>query len=173
MSKSNNGKYIRHTAKRSKNKSMIMVLSGIIVILLVVIGVMLWLVQGQSAYRKMVRDGYTGTQEQLIASLVGEEIAPQEGTAYEMAVQNGYEKTEEDWIRTLTGRMATEENQTPYQVACANGFEGNLTQWLTQIAEAPESLGRSQNGEPTPYEQACEYGFTGTFIEWIVSLLGE
>ena len=127
----------------------------------------------KSAYRTLCDDGYTGTQEQLMASLVGEEIAPQGETAYALAVANGYQKTKADWMKTFTGAKTVDGSLSTYQVACANGYEGTLTQWLNHIAENPDTLGKSEGEDPTDYELACEYGFTGTFIEWLVSLSSE
>ena len=76
-------------------------------------------------------------------------------------------------MKTLTGAETADESLSTYAVACANGYESSLTQWLNHIAEDPDTLGKSKDGNPTGYELACEYGFTGTFIEWIVWLSSE
>ena len=129
-------------------------------------------VSGGSIYRQIVRNGYAGTQEQWLASLVGEEAASGDAeTAYELAVENGYNGSESQWLKTLTGVEVDPATQSPYQLACENGFEGTLSEWLAEIADNPEKLGRSnQKGQKTEYELACEYGYSGTFIEWLVSI---
>lgn len=56
--------------------------------------------RGYSAYEVAVLNGYTGTEEEWLASLVGPQ-GPQgvEGkSAYEVAVENGYIGTEEEWV---------------------------------------------------------------------------
>lgn len=166
------GKYLKQTAKqRKKGKLITMVLTGIIVILLAAVAIMLWFMQGRSAYQVIVHDGYTGTQEQWLASLVGGETDSNADTAYELAVKNGYKGSETEWVEVIVGISVESVNASPYKLACDNGFEGSLSEWLTEIADNPESLGVSgNNGQKTEYELACEYGYTGTFIEWLVSV---
>lgn len=56
--------------------------------------------RGYSAYEVAVLNGYTGTEEEWLESLVGPQ-GPQgiEGkSAYEVAVENGYQGTEEQWV---------------------------------------------------------------------------
>ena len=173
MEKRKQGRYLKAEQRRKKIRTRNIIIASAIAVICVSILLIILLPQTlpqKSVYRALCDDGYTGTQEQLIASLVGEEIDPQGESAYEIAVKNGYKKAKAHWIKTLTGAKEADENMSTYQVACANGFEGDLTKWLNEIAEEPNSLGKSKDGTPTEYEQACEYGFTGTFIEWIVSL---
>lgn len=166
------GKYLKEAPqKRRKGKSTIIAVAGLLAILLVALGVMLWFVQNRSIYQTIVHDGYTGTQEQWLASLVGEETDRNANTAYELAVKNGYKGSETEWIEVIVGISVESVNASPYELACDNGFEGLLSEWLTEIADNPESLGVSgNNGQKTEYELACEYGYTGTFIEWLVSV---
>ena len=160
-------RYLKAAERKKKTqKQGIVIAAGIAVICLAIL--LIFLLPQKSVYRRLCDDGYTGTQEQLIASLVGEEMAPEGETAFLLAVKNGYEKSQNDWMRTLTGSKSSEEKQSPYQAACAKGYEGSLTQWLTHIADDPDALGKSRDGNPTDYELACENGFTGTFVEWIV-----
>ena len=176
MEQRKQGRYLKAEQRRKKTrKRNIRIASVIAVICVSVLLICLFpqILPQKSVYRALRDDGYTGTQEQLIASLVGEEIAPQGATAYELAVENGYKKTKVAWIKTLTGAEAADESLSTYQVACANGYEGSLIQWLNHITEDPDALGKSMDGNPTDYEQACENGFTGTFVEWIVSLSSE
>lgn len=59
--------------------------------------------RGYSAYEVAVLNGYTGTEEEWLESLVGPQ-GPQgvEGkSAYEVAVENGYQGTEEEWTEAF------------------------------------------------------------------------
>ena len=176
MEKRKQGRYLKAEYRRKKKRTRNIMIASVIAVICVSILLICLLPQilpQKSVYRTLCDDGYTGTQEQLIASLVGEEMAPQGDTAYALAVENGYKKTKADWMKTLTGAKSTDESLSTYQAAYANGYDGSLIQWLNHIAEDPDALGKSKDGNPTDYEQACENGFTGTFIEWIVSLSSE
>ena len=158
----------KRTAKFPTGTRMWIGVAAVIAILMIVV---LAIPKG-GVYRTIVRSGYSGTQEQWLASLVGEEAdAGNVETAYELAVQNGYKGSEAVWIETLTGASLETVEKTPYAIACENGFTGSLTEWLTGLADQPEKLGRSKrSAEKTEYEFACEYGYSGTFIEWLVSV---
>ena len=167
------GKYSKQaTRHRGKDRTLTGVLVGIIVFLVIIVIAMLWFIQGQSPYQMIVRDGYAGSQEQWLASLVGEEVATGDvETAYELAVAYGYKESETEWLETLLGTKVTGNGASPYTLACENGFDGTLAEWLTEIADKPEKLGRSDgDGQKTEYELACEYGYPGTFVEWLVSI---
>lgn len=172
------GKYLSETPgktrKHKKSKSVPLLIT-VICIMLAVLGGILYFIYNQSIYQLIVRDGYTGTEEQWLASLVGEEVG-QDGaeSAYELAVANGYAGTEAKWIETIIGVPAAEIKASPYALACENGFEGSLAEWLAEIADKPEKLGISDGkGQKTEYELACEYGYSGTFVEWIVSVAND
>lgn len=55
---------------------------------------------GDDAYEVAVSQGYVGTKEEWLESLVG-------ASAYEIAVSLGYEGTEEEWIASLKGEPGT------------------------------------------------------------------
>lgn len=169
------GKYLREQPKRKrrrKKEPIVPVLIGIVVLLAVGLLCLIGGLQNRSPYQKLVHNGYVGTQEQWLASLVGEEANTGDvETAYELAVKNGYKGTEAEWIETLLGSPVDHINASPYSIACENGFEGSLAEWLTDIADKPDTLGISNGeGQKTEYELACEYGYSGTFIEWLVSV---
>ena len=167
------GKYLEEEPKKvSKVNFSHVIACCVVIVSLCVLAAFLWKRQEQGVYNSIVRQGYTGTQEQWLASLVGEEIGQGNAeTAYELAVRNGYQGTETDWIERLTGKVVVEVNRTPYVIARENGFEGSLAEWLTEIATNPMDLGNSNGqSQKTEYELACEYGYTGTFIEWLVSV---
>lgn len=177
-SQKNTGKYLSETPKKTKRRKKskaVPLLITMICIMLAVLSGMLYFIHNQSIYQSIVRAGYTGTQEQWLASFVGEEVG-QGGaeSAYELAVANGYTGTEAEWIETIIGVPVTEIKASPYALACENGFEGSLAEWLSEIADKPEKLGLSDGkGQKTEYELACEYGYSGTFIEWIVSVAND
>lgn len=128
----------------------------------------------QTAYEQLVRDGYTGTQEQLIASLVGELSNANDGhdTAYDRACSLGYGASRKMWIKTLTGLKAADESAAVYELVCENGYQGTLSAWLEGLVPHPEQLGKSSNEQATEYEIACQYGFEGSFTQWLIALVG-
>lgn len=169
------GKFLKESPKRIQRKRLplVGVLSCIAIILAALLAVTLLGLRNRSVFQTISSRGYRGTQEQWIASLVGEEANPSDTaeTAYALAVKNGYSGSQSEWFRTLTGYTTDEASISPYALVCKNGFEGSLTEWLTEIANKPEELGISDTkGKKTEYELACEYGYSGTFIEWLVSV---
>ena len=79
---------------------------------------------GDSAYDVAVTNGFPGTEEQWLASLIGPEgpIGPQgeQGlsglpgdSAYEVAVENGFLGTEEEWLDSLVGPQGPAGNFNP------------------------------------------------------------
>jgi len=127
-------------------------------------------------YDTIMQKGYTGSQEELIASLVGEELSPynEEKSAYELAAEKGYSGSIEEWMKTLTGAESSDAKKSAYSVACENGYDGTLAEWLTSLCEKPDEMGKSVYGESkTDYEYACEYGYEGSFIEWMISLIND
>lgn len=168
------GKHLKEPPRRKKrNKAkwaIVLVIAAVAIAVLLARGLLN--VHNNSIYRMIVQDGYTGSQEQWLASLVGEEVDTDKGkTAYELACENGYSASESKWIETLTGVVTDEVQKSPYATACENGFQGTLSEWLTEIADKPDKLGKSgRNEKKTEYEYACEYGYTGSFIEWLVSV---
>ena len=53
--------------------------------------------RGYSAYEIAVQQGFVGTEDEWLASLVGPE-GPDGKSAYEVAVENGYIGTEQEWV---------------------------------------------------------------------------
>ncbi len=62
-------------------------------------------VRGASAYEIAVANGFSGTQEQWIATLEGDQGIPGL-SAYEVAVSNGFVGTEPEWLSSLSGSDA-------------------------------------------------------------------
>lgn len=158
--------------RRKREETTVKVLFiGIIIVFLFGTVFLICSLKNRSVYQTIVRNGYSGTQEQWLASLVGEEVDTDAESAYELAVTNNYKGSETEWITLLTEDEVDSVNASPYEIACQNGFKGSLVEWLTDIADNPEKLGKSkEKGTKTEYELACEYGYSGTFIEWLVSV---
>ena len=110
---------------------------------------------GYSAYRLAVLDGFEGTEQEWLESLIG----PQGKSAYKVAVDNGFEGTVAEWLASLVGAPG----KSAYQVAVENGFEGTEAEWL-------ESLIGPQG--KSAYQVAVDNGFEGTVAEWLASLIG-
>lgn len=155
---------------------------------------------GKSAYELAVENGYQGTVEEWLASLVGNGSIGQAGangkSAYEIAVENGYTGTEEEWLASLVGKDG---------VNGTNGVNGITPQlrvgtdnyWYVSYDNATtwESLGvqaTGAEGEPgkqgqqgaagkngvdgkSAYELYCKAypNYKGTLEEWLESLKGE
>ena len=142
-----------------------------VAILLVAAVAVLWLGRSDAPYRQLCRDGYTGTQEQWLASLVGETVEQNGERAYDMAQALGYTGSHGDWSELVTGVRQETAGKNMYELACGNGYEGTLPQWLDSLAQQPDKLGRSGGAkEKTEYELACDFGYEGTFTEWIVAV---
>lgn len=130
--------------------------------------------QQSTTYESLVKNGYTGTTEEWLASLVGETVdtSIENPTAYQVAVDNGYIGTFKEWMEMHLGEPYAGNSQTAFHAACEQGYAGTLNEWLTSLVKDLDALGQSSAGQPkTTYEIACEYGFEGTFIDWIISLI--
>lgn len=106
--------------------------------------------RGLSAYQLAVKNGYTGTEQQWLASITGVEGK----SAYEVAKQEGYTGTKAEWLASLKGEKGEKGDKgdtgatgTPgqdgadglsaYQIALENGYDGNVSQWLASL-KAPD-----------------------------------
>ena len=129
----------------------------------------------QSAFEQVVSKGYQGTEEQWLASLVGEQ-ANQEirgQTAFSLAKEQGYSGNFSEWCKILTGEEESDETKTAYQIMQEHGYSGSLANYLTGLSKNPENLGKSENGaQKTAYEEALENGYSGSYIEWLIFLVG-
>ncbi len=135
---------------------------------------------GKSAYELAVENGYTGTVDEWLASLVGEAgAAGQDGrSAYEIAVEKGYTGTEEEWLASLVGKDGTAaekgaDGKSAYELACENGFEGSLSEWLDSLVGKNGLNGTMGADGKSAYDLAVESGFEGTLTEWLASLVGK
>lgn len=74
---------------------------------------------GESNYQIARRNGFTGTEAEYLASLVGK-------NNYQLAVQEGFSGTLQEWLDELALKDA-------YILAVENGFEGSLQDWLNSL----------------------------------------
>ena len=84
---------------------------------------------GQSAYELAVAEGFVGTEEEWLESLVG----PVGMSVYDHAVEEGYEGTLGEWLKSLVGPMGP---------AGENGVSGPALNILGSVtlAEFHESI---------------------------------
>ncbi len=115
---------------------------------------------GKSAYELAVENGFTGTVQEWLESLVVEGKS-----AYELAAENGFEGTLDEWLESLRT-----EGKSAYELAIENGFEGTVEEWLESLQGED---GSAASAGKSAYELAVENGFEGTVDEWLESLRGE
>ena len=147
-------------AKRNKQSKIGIALFAVCCILILLLkGLALYLgvgvrdgengLNGKSAYELAVEQGYQGTEEDWLESLLGSDGADGK-SAYEIAVENGYSGTEDQWISSLVGAPGTPGNdgKSAYELAVENGYEGTLSEWLSSLVGRPGEQGAQ--GEQGP-----------------------
>ena len=84
-------------------------------------------VAGKSAYQLAVDNGYTGTLDEWLLSLVGSNGK----SAYELAVEKGYTGTESEWLDSLIGT----DGVSAYQTYCENHLDPDLSEseWIASL----------------------------------------
>ena len=127
--------------------------------------------QGISAYEVAVENGFIGTEEEWLISLIGKD-----GTngisAYEVAVSNGFIGTETEWLASLKGENGI-DGKSAYQIAVMSGFIGTEEEWLASLKGEKGADGVVGIDGKSAYEIAVDNGFVGTEQEWLVSLNGK
>ena len=126
------------------------------------------------AYETIVSSGYKGSEEQFIASLVGETYDHDANgvSAYEKAAELGYTKDFEEWSETLTGYRESDSSKTVFQIAKEVGYTGGFSEFLEGLVRDSSQLGRSHSSNnPTEYEKAVNNGYVGSYIEWLIFLV--
>ena len=103
-------------------------------------------VDGKSAYEIAKEHGYSGTEEEWLASLKGETGATGKtgkkgadgSTAFELAKKHGYEGTEEQWLASLKGTdgingVNGSDGLSAYEIAKKNGYKDSEEEWLKSL----------------------------------------
>jgi hypothetical protein len=119
---------------------------------------------GKSAYEVAVDEGFIGTEQEWLDSLVGEDGIDGK-SAYEVAVDEGFIGTEQEWLDSLVGQDGI-DGKSAYEVAVDEGFIGTEQEWLDSLVGQDGIDGKSA------YEVAVDEGFIGTEQEWLDSLVG-
>ena len=147
-------------------------------------------VNGKSAYELAVKNGFKGSEEDWLESLVGPQ-GPRGYSAYQAwKTLEGNEKgTVEDFIESLVGPQG-EDGVSAYKLAVQKGFKGTEEEWLESLVGPQGPIGeafkyedfteeqlealRGPQGEQgfSAYELAVQNGFEGTEEEWLESLVG-
>lgn len=143
---------------------------------------------GKSAYELAVEQGFQGSLDDWLNSLIGEpgvDGDPGE-SAYEIAVDNGFVGSEIEWLESLKGAQGEpgkdgapgaqgepgkdgqngSDGKSAYQVAVDNGFTGTEAEWLESLKGTKGDKGESA------YELAVTNGFSGDQAAWLASLKG-
>ena len=98
-------------------------------------------VDGKSAYEIAKEHGYSGTEDQWLASLKGETGATgktgKKGadglSAYEIAQRNGYKDSEEEWLKSLHGKDGITPDMSEYPKT--NEVESLISESVSTISE--------------------------------------
>ena len=105
---------------------------------------------GKSAYQLWLEQGHSGTVEDFLESLVGE----QGKSTYEIWLSLGHEGTVEDFVEAIQGESA-------YEIWLKNGHTGTEQDFLDSL------IGESA------YEIWLDQGHTGTEQDFLDSLVGK
>ena len=103
-----------------------------------------------NAYTIAVKQGFTGTVNEWLKSLVG----PAGKSAYDIAVDNGFAGSVSEWLKYLTGPTG----KSAYDIAVDNGFVGTKTEWLKSLIGP---AGKSA------YQIAVDNGYEGPEEDWM------
>ena len=94
---------------------------------------------GKSAYELAVENGYNGTLNDWLASLVGNTGADGK-SAYELAVENGYNGTLNDWLASLVGNTGA-DGKSAYELYKEKyGYKGTEDEWLFDLVNGNLSV---------------------------------
>lgn len=132
--------------------------------------------KGYSAYEVAIKNGYTGTEAEWLATLKGEK-----GEKGEPGV-NGIEgkpgKDGVDGVNGADGKPGT-NGLSAYELAAKNGFSGNESAWLASLKGDKGDQGpkgdEGQNGVNgadgkdglSAYAIAVKNGYNGTEADWV------
>jgi len=73
-------------------------------------------IPGKTAYKEALDNGFVGTLNQWLESLVGD-------SAYEIALNNGFVGTQQEWLDTLKGTYGTIDSNTIGKFLTNDGVE--------------------------------------------------
>lgn len=149
----------------------------------------------KNVYELMVQRGYTGTTEELLASLAGEvgDFAKNcsiNVSAYKVAVGKGYSGTEDEWTELLfiasgidwhpdmigNNEVNSSNCDSVFEKISQNGYKGSMSEWLTILmgkCATDENSGAHETNRIPVYNLAVANGYKGSFPEWLEFLVSE
>ncbi len=149
---------------------------------------------GKSAYDVAIQNGFSGTEAQWLASLVGQrgpegQQGPTGQSAYETALMSGFSGTQTEWLNSLkglkgdTGAIGPVGPQGPqgnagksaYQAAVDSGYIGTQAQWLQSLTgptgpqgpqgiEGPQGPQGSTGPQGTPGKTSYQHALDNGFV---------
>ena len=145
---------------------------------------------GQSAYQLAQQQGFTGTLDEWLESLHGDDGKDgsdgQDGvdgkngsdgsngangkSAYEIAVDAGYSGTEAQWLASLEGSDGKDGSDGQNGADGKNGIDG--TNGTNGKDGVNGTNGKDGVNGKSAYEVAVANGYAGTLVQWLASLKG-
>lgn len=117
-------------------------------------------VQGLSVYELAMENGFTGTEEEWLKSLKGQDgIKGREGkSAYEVAVSNGFVGTEQDWLLSLRGQKGDRGEQGEKGDKGDQGLQGIQGEAFTfsDFTQEQLELLKGEKGDSFVFEDLTE-----------------
>lgn len=103
-------------------------------------------IRGLSAYQLAVKNGYTKSEAEWLASITG--VKGDKGdtgkSAYQSALDAGFVGSEAEWVASLKGAKgdtgaAGSNGKSAYQSAVDGGYEGSENDWVNSL-KAPDPV---------------------------------
>lgn len=114
--------------------------------------------RGYSAYEVAVINGFSGTEEEWLASLQGADGK----SAYQVAVANGFKGTEAQWIAYLGGAYATDEAvEAAVETYMTENSVDNIPDYVEAEAERVAAVVQSRQNANTITALLCSDLHTG------------
>ena len=132
--------------------------------------------KGYSAYEVAIKNGYTGTEAEWLATLKGEK--GEKGEPGVNGIDGKPGKDGVDGVNGADGKPGT-NGLSAYELAAKNGFSGNESAWLASLKGDKGDQGpkgdKGQNGVNgadgkdglSAYAIAVKNGYNGTEADWV------
>lgn len=128
-------------------------------------------IRGLSAYQLAVKNGYTKSEAEWLASVTGVkgDTGDTGKSAYQSALDAGFVGSEAEWVASLKGAKgdtgaAGSNGKSAYQSAVDGGYEGSENDWVNSLKGTNGTNGKSA------YQSALDTGFVGSETDWVASL---
>ena len=123
----------------------------------------------RSPYDELVKAGYSGDAESLLAILSVDESKQGEKTAYDYAIEKGYKRDRKEFILAFLNAQncsIAKGNKSSYELALEHNLTSTEKQWNNTLKSINEY------DENNAYNLALENGFEGTSAEWLDCIKG-